>query len=96
VSVFLSGLWKIIVSISSSCIHRIPVYVPSRPYNFLAGLKLLNGSLYIVVRVMCTSLNDMCVIFIYLLMLKLCNMTFYMKSFVLCTKPQTGGLHLLM
>ena len=52
---FLSGLWKILVSISSSCINRIPVRVPSRPNNFLAGLKLVNGPLYIVVRLMmCT------------------------------------------
>lgn len=52
---FLSGLCKIIVSISSYFISHIPLYVSSRPNNFLAGLKLLNVPLYVVVRLMmCT------------------------------------------
>ena len=52
----LSGLCKILVSISSSCVTHTPEYVRSRPNNFLAGLKLLNGPLYIVVRLMMRSI----------------------------------------
>ena len=53
---FLSGLCKILVSVSISCINHAPLYVPSRPNNFLTLLKLLNGTLYIVVRLMMCSI----------------------------------------
>jgi hypothetical protein len=50
-------------SVQNSCfniqfsVDYTPVYVPSRPNNFLAGLKLLNGPLCVVVRLMmCTML----------------------------------------
>lgn len=42
------------------------------------------------------AVYDTHVVYIYLLILKLCNVTLYVKSCEVCSQPQTGGLHLLV